>query len=344
MIISKSSRLVSGQRSAWGMVTLSLSASLTLALLLAPPSVHAAPALNYEVSARYSLEGAGKWDFISLDIVRNRLFVTRGDHVDVLNAATGELVGTIADTAGVHGVAFAQALKIGFTSNGKADSVTVFNLDTLKPLRTVKVSGANPDALLYHEATQHLYTFNGKTANVSVIDAKTFEVVSTIEVGGKPELPATDGRRLFVNLEDKSTIAVIDMASGKVTANWRLTDCGNPTGLAFDAKQARLFSVCDNQKMIVTNAKTGKQVAVVPIGLGPDGTAYDETTKTVFTSNGKDGTVTVVQQKDADHYQVVATVQTEKGAKTLAYDATSKRLYLPTVVADKFTVLVVSPK
>jgi len=340
MIISKSSKLSRGKGTAMGLMT----AALLFTLPCASPAADAAPAPIYQVSARYPLEGAGKWDFISLDTVRNRLFITRGDRVDVMNAATGEFVGTIADTAGVHGVAFAQELKIGFTSNGKTDSVTVFDLDTLKPLRTVKVSGANPDALLYHEATQHLYTFNGKTANVSVIDTQTFEVVRTIEVGGKPELPATDGRRLFVNLEDKSAIAVIDMASGKVTANWRLTDCGNPTGLAFDANQARLFSVCDNQKMIVTSAKTGKQVAVVPIGLGPDGAVYDEATKTIFTSNGKDGTVTVVQQKDADHYQVVATVATEKGAKTLAYDASSQRLYLPTVVADKFTVVVVSPK
>jgi YVTN family beta-propeller protein len=331
------------QRAALRFTLAAAAAALSLSLSF-PFAAHAAPASDYAASARYTLEGAGKWDFIEIDTVRNRLFVTRADRVEVLNASTGALVGTIADTSGVHGVAFAQALKIGFTSNGKTDSVTVFDLDTLKTLRTIKVSGSNPDALLYHEPTQRLYTFNGKTANVSVIDVKTFEVAQTIDVGGKPELPATDGRHLFVNIEDKSVIAVIDMVSGKMIASWSLADCGNPTGLAFDAKHARLFSVCDNQKMIVTNSKNGKQVAVVAIGLGPDGAAYDPATQTIFTPNGKDGTVTIVHQKDADHYTVTATVPTEKGAKTMAYDASSKRLYLPTVVADRFTVLVVSPK
>lgn len=215
--------------------------TLIATALALPFAAKAAPALGYTVTARYALEGAGKWDFISIDQMRNRLFVTRADRVEVLNANTGALLGTIADTSGVHGVAFAQDLNIGFTSNGKTDSVTVFDLDTLKPLRTIKVSGSNPDALLYHEPTKRLYTFNGKTANVSVIDAKTFEVVQTIDVGGKPELPATDGRHLFVNLEDKSAIAMINMSSGKLAATWPLAGCGNPTGLAFDAKHARLF-------------------------------------------------------------------------------------------------------
>ncbi len=304
----------------------------------------AKPASEYSVSNRFLLEGAGKWDFISLDTVRNRLFVTRADRVEVLDASTGKLIGTIADTPGVHGVVFAQNLKIGFTSNGKSDSVTVFDLDTLNTIRSVKVTGSNPDALLYHEASNRLYTFNGKTANVTVIDATSFEVIQTIEVGGKPELPVTDGRRLFVNIEDKSSIAVIDMATGKLEANWPLANCGNPTGLAFDEKFSRLFSVCDNQKMVVTSSKTGKQVAIVNIGLGPDGAAFDESTRTIFTSNGKDGTLTVIRQVDADHYKVEATIATEKGAKTMAFDSASKRIYLPTVVADKFTVLVVAPR
>ncbi len=316
--------------------------TLCITTFAVPFVANAAPAPGYAVIARYALEGAGKWDFISIDQVRNRLFVTRADRVEVLDASTGKLLGTIADTPGVHGVAFAQDLNVGFTSNGKNDSVTVFDLDTLKPLRTVKVSGSNPDAMLYHPPTQRLYTFNGKTANMSVIDAKTFEVVQTIDVGGKPELPATDGRHLFVNLEDKSAIAVINMSSGKLTATWPLAGCSNPTGLAFDAKHARLFSACDNKKMIVTNSKNGQQVSSVVIGLGPDGAAYDEATQTIFTSNGKDGTVTIIHQNNADHYTVTANIPTEKSAKTMAYDASSKRLYLPALVSDKLSVLVIS--
>ena len=321
-----------------------LSLSFAIAAAVQMPMVLAEAPDAYAVSQRFNLTGAGKWDFISLDARRDRLFVTRNDHVDVVSSKTGELIGTIADTPGVHGVAFAQGLKIGFTSNGKSNSVTVFDLDTLKTLRTIKVSGANPDALLYDEPSQRLYTFNGKTANITVINAKKLEVVQTIEVSGKPELPASDGQTLFVNLEDKAAIAVIDMKTGKMKTSWALIGCTNPTGLALDVKRARLFSTCDNQKMVVTNAKTGEQVAIVPIGLGPDGVAYDGELQTIFSSNGKDGTLTVVQQNDADHYSVLTTLQTEKGAKTLAYDAASRRIFMPTVVEDRFMVLVVSPR
>ena len=310
----------------------------------AAPDVAFKPSTGYLLTQRFTLAGAGRWDFIAYDDVRSRVYVTRADRVEVINGKTGELIGTIANTAGVHGVAFVQERKIGFTSNGRADSVTVFDLDTLKTLDTIKVTGSNPDAIMYHAPNHSVYTFNGKTGNITVIDAQKLVVTNTIEVGGKLELPATDGQFLFVNVEDKSAIAVIELKTSKVTANWPLNGCIEPTGLAFDIKNARLFSVCNNEKMIVTNAKNGKQVAVVAIGAGPDGAAYDANTQTIFTANGKAGTVTVIHQQDADHYRVAETVVTEKGAKTMAYDSATRQLFLPTVVAEKFTVLVVSPR
>ena len=331
-------------------LSVSLTLSATVWFLYGLADANASPALvsqasaSYAVTQKFELSGISRWDFITFDEVRSRLFVTRADRVEVLDSKSGELVGTIADTSGVHGVAVAQDLKLGFTSNGRADSVTVFDLDSLKTLDTIKVTGANPDAIMYHAPNQSVYTFNGKTGNITVINAKSRTVTNTIEVGGKLELPATDGKNIFVNVEDKATIAVIDLKTNKVKTSWPLKGCEEPTGLAFDAKNKRLFSVCNNEKMVVTNAKTGEQVASVAIGAGPDGAAYDPATHMIFTSNGKAGTVTVIKQVDANHYRVVETVPTEKGAKTSAYDSATKRLFMPTVVADKFMVLVMSPK
>jgi DNA-binding beta-propeller fold protein YncE len=298
---------------------------------------------NYAVRQHWDLGNRSHWDYASFDSVHHRLFVTRGDRVDVIDPDSGKLIGQIPATAGVHGVAFAQDLKLGFTSNGRADSVTVFDLERLKTLREVKVSGKNPDAILYDDSTHKLYTFNGKSADVSVFDAATMKPLARMAVGGKPEFAATDGKgRIFVNIEDRSEIVVIDAHADKVLTRWPLKNCNEPTGLAFDDANARLFSVCANNVMAVTDSNNGRQVAQVSIGAHPDAAVYDAASATVFASNGE-GTLSIVHQRDADHYEQAVSLPTAKGARTMAFDHASKRAYLPTVVDQKFIVLVVEP-
>lgn len=301
----------------------------------------AAP-VHYAVQQRWDLGPATRWDYVAIDNQRNRLFVTRGDHVQVLDVATGKPVGEIANTTGVHGVAFAQDLKLGFTSNGRANTITVFDLDTLRVKRELPVPGMNPDAILYDPATHKLYTFNGKSRDVSVFDARTGKALATIAVGGTPEFAVTDGKRVYVNIEDKGEIVAIDAASDRVIAHWALAGCEEPSGLALDTANARLFSVCGNRTMMVTDSASGKVVARVVIGDHPDAAYYDAGTATVFSSNGA-GTLSLVHQVDANHYAQPDEVQTAKGARTMAFDPASRRVFLPTVVDKQFTMLVVGP-
>src|SRR5258708_24931229 len=187
-------------------------------------------ATSYEVIAKYPIGGTGGWDFISVDEKRHRLYVSRGDHVQVVDARSGKVVGDLPGTPGVHGVAIADSL--GFTSNGRSDSVTVFDLDTLAVIETLRVTGGNPDAILYDGASKRVFTFNGRTANVTAIDAATRKVVGTIAVSGKPEVAVADGRgRVFVNIEDKNSIAVIDAMNLTVSKYLPLGRCEEPTGL-----------------------------------------------------------------------------------------------------------------
>jgi YVTN family beta-propeller protein len=307
-----------------------------------PFAAQAAAPVHYAMQQRWDLGPATRWDYVAIDNQRNRLFVTRGDHVQVLDVATGKPVGEIANTAGVHGVAFAQDLKLGFTSNGRANSITVFDLDTLQVKRELPVAGMNPDAILYDPATQKLYTFNGKSRDVSVFDATTGKALATIPVGGTPEFAATDGKHVYVNIEDKGEIVAIDAASDRVLAHWPLAGCEEPSGLALDTANARLFSVCGNRTMMITDSASGRAVARVAIGDHPDAAYYDAGTATVFSSNGA-GTLSVVHQIDANHYAQPAEVPTVKGARTMAFDPASRRVFLPTVVDKQFTVLVVGP-
>ena len=302
----------------------------------------AAPAvpIHYAVQQHWDLGPATHWDYVSIDTQRKRLFLSRGDHVQVLDLASGKPVGEIQNTNGVHGVAFAQDLKLGFTSNGRANSVTVFDLDTLQVKGEWKVAGMNPDAILYDPATRKLYTFNGKSADVSVFDAASGKPLATIPVGGKPEFAVSDGKRVYLNIEDKGELVAIDTAADRVLAHWPLAGCEEPSGLALDAAHARLFSVCANRKMMVTDGASGKPVAQIAIGGHPDAAAFDPGTGTVFSSNGE-GSLTVVRQIDADHYAPPVTVPTAKGARTMALDPASRRVYLPTAVDKQFTVLVV---
>ena len=316
---------------------------------------------HYAVSARWKVGGTGGWDLLELDSVARRLYVSHSDRVVVLDADNGKIVGEILHTDGVHGIAIASDLGRGFTSNGKSNSLTVFDPKTLEMTGEVKIEGQSPDIILYEAGNHRLYVFNGRSANTSVIDAKSLATVGTIALGGKPEFAVSDGHgRLFVNIEDKNELAVIDAAALKVSARWPLKDCDEPTGLAFDGTHHRLFSVCGNKTMVVTDSKDGRRIASVPIGDGPDGVVFDESRGLLFSPNGADGTLTVVHQDDADHYRVVDTVATQKSARTMALDVRTHRLFLPAaelgpapaatteqphprpaIVPDSFAVLVV---
>jgi YVTN family beta-propeller protein len=326
-------------------------------------AAEAAPAdPSLKILERWNLGGAGGWDYLTLDAATSRLYISRATRVDVLDTRSGKLVGTIADTSGVHGIALAPDLKRGFTSNGKADSVTVFDLDTLKTIKEVPVSGHNPDAILYDPAGKHLFTFNGRSKDVSILDTTTLAVVSTLAVPDKPEFAVNDGEgQIYVNIESEpGQMVVIDTRKLAIKATWTLPGCASPTGIALDKTHHRVFSVCDDKVMAVTDAVSGKQVAKVAIGDGPDAVAYDEKRGLVFSSNGGDGTLTVVHQESADRYRVVASVPTKRGARTMAFDSTSGKVYLasadfgpapaatpeqphprPVPTPDTFTMLVV---
>ena len=343
-----------------------LNASAALLILIqgcvTPPATGPHPS-EYVVAERVTIGGAGGWDLIAFDHFRQRLFVSRGDRVQVWNAQSKQLVGEIAGTVGVHGVALAQELERGFTSNGRANTVTVFGLEDLRLVATVTVPGENPDAILYEPKFKRVYAFNGRSHNVTVIDAVNLKVLSSIPLGGKPELAVGDGGgHIFVNIEDTAELAVIDQVANKVQARWSLAPCTNPTGLAIDVAHQRLFSVCDNHKMVIVDAQSGRLVAIVPIGGAPDGAEYDAALGLAFSANG-DGTLTLVHESDPEHFTVVADVPTQERARTLALDPLSHRVYLvtasfgpvpaatgeqprprPAMVPDSFTVLVMAPK
>lgn len=342
----------------------SIIAGLIWVSILAHASAGAAAgdgrAAAYVLQKEFMLGGPGGWDYLTVDAPANRLFISRADRVLVMNTLDGSLAATIADTQGVHGIALAPDLGKGFTSNGRADTVTVFDLKSLAPTSVIAVNGHNPDAILYDRASKHVYTFNGRSQDVSVIDPLKGSVMATIPVGGKPEFAATDNAgRIFFNIEDTSHMGVIDSATSKLTARWALPNCEEPSGLALDVAHKRLFSVCGNGILVVTDASSGRHVAEVPIGKGPDAAAFDAKRGLVFSSNGQDGTLTVIHQDDADHYSVVSTVTTQKSARTMALDGKTHRIYLvaaqfgetpqptadqprprPTIIENSFKVLV----
>ncbi len=295
------------------------------------PPVAAAKSAPWGVLERRRLGGAGGWDYLTLDAEGRRLYVSRGDRVEVFDTATELPVGTIANTQGVHGVALNEVARRGYTSNGRADSVSEFDLDTLAVLRELPVSGHNPDAILYEPVGGHILTFNGRSKDVTVLDAQSGAVLATLQVPDKPEFAVDDGAgRIYVNIESPvGRVAVIDARRLQVTAVWELPGCATPTGLAMDRARRRLFSVCDGGVMAVTDADDGRPRGRVNIGEGPDAAAYDPVRRLVFSSNGA-GSLTVVHQDGADRYRVLQTLATQPGARTMALDSARGRIYLVT--------------
>jgi DNA-binding beta-propeller fold protein YncE len=333
-------------------------ARVTLVTLLLIALAQAA-APGYHVMKTYKPSGDGGWDYLTLDSAARRLYISRATHVMVIDTDSGKSVGDIADTPGVHGIALAPELGRGFTSNGRENTVSIFELDTLKPIGKIKV-GDGPDAILYDPATKRVFTFNGHSHDATTIDAAKGTVVGTIKLDGKPEFAVSDEKGgVFVNIEDKNELTAIDPNKLVVKVTWPLPGCEEPSGLAIDRKNRRLFSSCGNKVMPIVDADSGKVVSTQPICEGVDAAAFDPETGLAFASCG-DGTLTVIRQESPDKYSVAETVPTQKGARTLALDSKTHQVFVvtasfgprpaptateprprPPILPDSFVVLVV---
>lgn len=285
----------------------------------------------YHAISEIPIQGQGGWDYLSINPDSHHLFVSHSDRISVVDTEKNKLVKEIPDTPGVHGIALALDLKKAFSSNGKEGKVSVIDLNTLTTKGKITV-GENPDAIVYEPIMQEVYVFNGRSKTVSVIDAKTERVIATIRLSGKPEFAVVDPKnhRIFVNIEDRNAITTLDTQNHSVVATWPLEHCDSPTGMAIDIENHRLFSVCENQQMVMVDSIKGRTVASVPIGKGADGVVFDSTLQIVFSSNGGSGTVTLVREQTPEKLVVLQNLRTHEGARTIALDPKSHRIYLPT--------------
>lgn len=328
-----------------------LSKSLAAACCLVAMS--SAAQAQYKVVDHWKIGGTGGWDYMLVDEPAHRLYIAHNARVEVVDTATGKLIGAVTGLKSTHGIALDPDRKTGYISDGAGNAVVIFDRSSFAVLATIP-AGTNPDGIAYEPATKTVWAFNGRSNNVSVIDPATKSVVATIALPGKPEFPQVDGKgTVFVNIEDKNELVKLDAVAKKAVATWPLAGCDSPSGQVIDTVHSRTFSVCDGNKMPVTDTKTGKQIALATIGAGPDAAGYNAKAQLAFSSNGEGGTLSVV---DAAHgYKTVQTVTTKVGARTMAYDATADRIYLmtaeygapaagskrPTVLPDSFTVLVI---
>lgn len=317
---------------------------------------------GYHVIEKLQLGGEGGWDYLTVDSAAHRLFVSRGSHVMVVDLETGKVAGDIPGTLGVHGIALAPKLGRGFTSNGRTDNVTIFALDTLKPIGDVK-TGKNPDCILFDPASERVFTFNGRSGDATAFNAATGVVDGTIPLGGKPEFARSDeAGKIYVNIEDKNEVVEIDSKQLTVLRRFPLQPCEEPSGLALDIEHHHAYSGCHNKIMTVLDTVSGKVIATVPIGGGVDGNGFDPGTGLAFSSNGE-GTLTVAGEQSPGKFVVAETVSTERGARTMAIDTATHRIYLPTarfgpapaptedqprprpaLIADSFVIVVVGTK
>lgn len=291
----------------------------------------ASASAEYRVVGRYEV-GGDAYDYLRVDPANRRLYVSNATRVVVLDVDTGQKVGEIAPTLGVHGIALAPEFNHGFTSNAGTRSVTMFDLKTLKVLKEIKYTGVKPDGIEYDPKTKQVFVANGsvESGDMTIINAKTGAIVGTVQLSGKLEAMAFDGRgRLFINAEDKGVIHVVDTGSLKLEATWPIAPGEGASGLAIDPANHLVFATCGNQKMIVLNSDTGAVVAALPIGKGTDAATFNPATSEAFSSNF-DGTLTVVQERGADNIKVVQNMASELGARTLALDSRTGRLFLTT--------------
>jgi DNA-binding beta-propeller fold protein YncE len=285
---------------------------------------------EYEIANKFHIEGEGGWDYLAIDEPTGRIFISHGMVVNVVDEKDGKLLATIPDTKGVHGIAIAGDLNKAFISNGRDSSVTIIDLKSLAFITKVNVTGQNPDAILYDPFSHKVFVYNGRTSNATIIDAASNKVVATIKLDGKPEFSVTDGKgKVYVNIEDKSEITVINSVTLKVEETWNIAPGEEPSGLALDNNNHRLFSVCGNKLMVVVDAVSGKVITTLPIGERTDGVAFDPTMKRVYSSNGE-GTMTVVQEVNPNDFKVLENVPTLPGARTIIIDKETHHLFLST--------------
>jgi DNA-binding beta-propeller fold protein YncE len=315
----------------------------------------------YHLAQELKIPGDGGWDYLAFDAPSHRLFVSHGSRVEVIDTKTLTPSGAIDGTPGVHGIAIANDIGRGYVSAGAASRVVVFDLRTLAKVGEI-TTGENPDAILYEPTTHRVFTFNGRGRDATVVDARSNAVIGTIALDAKPEFAVFDGHgHVFVNLEDRNSVAEIDASKLTVLATWPLVGCEEPSGLAIDRKHHRLFSVCSNKVMNILDATTGRAVAQLPIGDGVDAAGFDASVQRAFASAG-DGILTIIQEHGPDSFSVLETVATKSGARTMTLDEKTHRVFLSTaqrgprpepsaeqprprapVIAGTFEVLVVEP-
>jgi DNA-binding beta-propeller fold protein YncE len=316
---------------------------------------------NYNIVQRIHLEGDGGWDYLNADDATGMLYVSHGKMVNVVDMNTGKSVATITDVNGVHGIAIAAEFNKGFISNGPDSNVTVFSTKDFSVIEKVKVTGKGPDAIIFEPYSKTIITWNGRTSNATVIDAKTDKVIQTISLAGKPEAAVSDGKgKVFVNIEDKGEVCMINVKTWKVEQTWSIAPGEGPSGLALDNENHRLFSATD-KLMVVLDAETGKVITTLPTGDRVDGAGFDPGLKRAYSSCGE-GLLTVVQEENKDSFKVIANIPTQAGARTISVSSKTHRFYLstaelgptpektadnprprPTVKPGTFTVLVVEP-
>lgn len=282
----------------------------------------------YKQVAKFEIGGNGGWDYITYDPNSNRLFVAHNMEIAVVDAANGKKIGSV-PADGAHGIALALDKNLGFSTNGRAGTVTVFDLKTLQPKTQIK-AGENPDAIIYDHHSGKIVVMNGRSHDVMIIEPDSLKVIATIPLGGKLEFAAADPAHIYVNVEDTGEIASVDSKTWKADRRWKLAGCEEPSGLALDEKTHHLFSVCGNKKMVVVDVTNGKIVATLDTGSGTDGAAFDPELGYAFASNGGDATLTVVKADKNGKYAVLGNVPTQRGARTLAVDPKSHRVFLPT--------------
>src|SRR5690242_212798 len=317
---------------------LTILGSLSVAMILCAGlyTRAAAPApgpSGYHLIKSVPVPGDEGWDYLAVDSDARRVYISHGSHVVVMNADTYAIEGDIPDTAGVHGIALAPDLGRGFVSAGRANTAVIFDIKSLKTLGTVKTD-ANPDAIVYDAVTKRVFTLNGRGQNTTAINGADGTVAGTLTLGGKPEFAQADGKgNIFVNIEDKSELVEFDAQKITETHRWPLAPCKSPSGLAFDAKNRRLFAVCDEKVMAVVNADTGKVVATPEICQGPDAAGFDPATGYAFASCG-DGNLTVIHEDSPDKFSVVENVPTKRSARTMGLDLKTHNIFLPAAEFD----------
>ncbi len=304
--------------------------ALTIALLAAGLSGLYAQAPGYHILDSLTLGGEGGWDYLLVDTSAERLYVSRGMRLQVVDLTKLSLIGEVPNTPGIHGVALVPSLTKAYTSNGRDSSATIFDMRTLKAMSVLKIQGRNPDAIVFDPLSNRVFTMNGGSDNTTAIDVSSDSIAGVIALQGKPEFAVTDGTgRIFVNLEDKSIVAEIDTRTLQVVRTWSISPGEEPSGLAMDRKNGRLFSGCANQLMVISDAKAGKVIATVPIGRGVDATAFDPETHLAFSSNGE-GTLSVISEDSPGKFRVLENAVTRPGARTLALDEKTHRIYTVT--------------